>query len=231
MLCGHRYYPFPKWKLHTCWAVTPHPPLPPLPQLWCVFFVSEIFKIIFIYWAARGVSVFTVACRIFSCSMWDGTQAPCIGTRSLSPWTTREVPLLCLSGVKFLVILLPVAALKGSSSSFYRFRRAAAGGILCESLLFQSLTPYWAFVTCWLKEESAEWDDKDHAFPLRTQSRTIFNSILFLQWFHHMPPDEWYWRTLSYCCLAQTNCSRLVLMSLCHVRGCDLGADGVSDAN
>ena len=79
---------------------------PPSPPPALMYFVCLWkFKIIFIYWAARGVSVFTVARRVFSCSMWDRTQAPCTGTLSL--WTTREVPLWCLSGVKFLAILLP----------------------------------------------------------------------------------------------------------------------------
>ena len=42
-----------------------------------------------------------LACRIFSCGMWDllivpwqgnGTQAPCTGIPEHSKWTTREVP-------------------------------------------------------------------------------------------------------------------------------------------
>ena len=60
---------------------------------------------------ARGSSVFTGACRIFSCSkwtlssgMWDlvlpsGIEPgpPALGTRSLSHWTLREVPEATLS--------------------------------------------------------------------------------------------------------------------------------------
>ena len=48
-------------------------------------------------WGTRHVN--SLACRIFSCNMWDRVprtgiepELPELGVCSLSPWTTRDVP-------------------------------------------------------------------------------------------------------------------------------------------
>ena len=68
---------------------------------------AYVFFLLFIYLAAPGLSrvgssIFIVACRIFSCSIWDlvSRQArepgpPALGVWNFSRWTSREVPRLC----------------------------------------------------------------------------------------------------------------------------------------
>ena len=64
----------------------------------CFFLNLFIIYFIYLFWLHR---VLVVARRIFSCGMWDlvprpGIEpaAPALGARSLTHWTTREVPRL-----------------------------------------------------------------------------------------------------------------------------------------
>ena len=57
---------------------------------------------IYFYLYTRMCQVLVVACRLFSCGMWDLVPQPrieprptALGAQSLSHWTTRKVPLYC----------------------------------------------------------------------------------------------------------------------------------------
>ena len=68
-------------------GLDPTGPDRPSQGAWMLCFLIYLFGCAGSYLQHVGSSVFTVACRIFSCSLWDRTQGPCTGTRSLSLWT------------------------------------------------------------------------------------------------------------------------------------------------